>query len=374
MNVLVTGAAGFLGRNLCVMLKRRAGLQVEEFDKGSTRAELERMLSSADFVFHLAGVNRPQRVEEFEEGNVDFTAAVLGHLKTLGRRVPVVLSSSIQATRDNPYGISKRGAEEELRRYCEETGAEGVVFRLKNLFGKWSRPNYNSVVATFCNAIANGEPYSISDPEARLDLCYVDDVVAAFLEELDEVRRPGLRAGREVPSHTVTLGALEAQLLSFRDQRTNLTLPDFSTPFARALYATYLSYLRPQVFRYGLTKRSDDRGSLAEFVKSPQFGQIFVSRTRPGITRGNHYHHTKVEKFMVVQGVAVIRLRQVHGEEVTEFVCRGEDYQVVDIPPGFTHSIENQGTTDLVTLFWADEQFDPGRPDTYFDPVLPAKQ
>lgn len=370
--VVVTGAQGFVGKHLCAALRQRKDVELVEHDLGSPRAALDDALRSADVVFHLAGVNRPEKVEEFETGNAGLTADLLGVIRAARRTPKVVLSSSIQAERDNPYGRSKRGAEDVLRRFSEETGAEGVVHRLKNLFGKWCRPNYNSVVATFCHNIANDLPIQISDPANVVDLTYVDDVVSGFLAELDAAPRPGFRFAEPLPSRAVSLGELADLLRSFRGHRATLLLPDFSSPFVRALYATFLSYLPPQTYAYGLDIKADARGSLAEFVKSPHFGQIFVSRTKPGVTRGNHWHHTKTEKFMVVQGEGIIRLRQIHGGEVIAFRVRGEEYRVVDIPPGYTHSIENVGTGEMVTLFWASEVFDPSRPDTIFDPVLKA--
>lgn len=368
--VVVTGAQGFVGKHLCAALRLRQDVEVLAHDLGSPRGALDEALAAADVVFHLAGVNRPEKPEDFETGNAGFTADILRVVREARRAPKIVLSSSIQAERDNPYGRSKRAAEEVLRGFCGETGAEGVVHRLKNLFGKWCRPNYNSVVATFCHNIANDLPIQISDPANVVDLTYIDDVVAAFLAELDAPPGAGFRLAAPLPSHAVSLGELAGLLREFRAHRSTLVLPDYSTPFVRALYATYLSYLPAETYAYGLDVKSDARGSLAEFVKSRHFGQIFVSRTKPGITRGNHWHHTKTEKFMVVQGEGLIRLRQIHGDAVVEFRARGEEYRVVDIPPGYTHSIENVGTGDMVTLFWASEPFDPSRPDTIFDPVL----
>jgi UDP-2-acetamido-2,6-beta-L-arabino-hexul-4-ose reductase len=369
VRVLVTGARGFVGRNLCVALRRRENLHLAEIDSSDDRRSLEAALVEADVLFHLAGVNRPDRVEEYFSGNEGFTRDLLKVLEGAERRPKIIFSSSIQAALDNPYGRSKRAAEDALRRFCETTGAEGVAFRLNNLFGKWCRPNYNSVTATFCYNIANGLPVEISDPSRVLQLTYVDDVVAAFVGELDEAPRAGFRFAEELPSHGITLGELARTLHSFRAHRQNVTLPDFSSRFTRALYATYLSYLPEQEFAYALRPRTDPRGSLAEFIKTPHAGQIFVSRTKPGITRGNHFHHTKTEKFLVVHGEAVIRFRQVDGSGVIEYRVRGEEYRVVDIPPGYTHSIENVGPDELVTLFWSSEVFDPEAPDTIPEPV-----
>jgi UDP-2-acetamido-2,6-beta-L-arabino-hexul-4-ose reductase len=366
--VLVTGSKGFIGRNLCAALRRREDVELYEYDVNSKPEDLHSALGKIDCIIHLAGVNRPQKPDEFETGNVGLTEEICGILRKLERVAKIVLSSSIQAELDNPYGISKRRAEEVLQRFAEDAGAECVVYRFKNLFGKWCRPNYNSVAATFCHNIANDLPIQISDPAHEIDLTHIDDVVKAFVDEM-EPGAPGFRFAESLSATRITLGELAAKIRSFRDMRTRLILPDFSNDFERALYGTYLTYLNTKKFEYGLEKRSDQRGSLAEFLKSPAMGQIFVSRTNPGITRGDHYHHTKAEKFLVLEGEAVIRFRHIERDEILEYPVSGEDYQVVDIPPGYTHSIENVGEGVLVTLFWASEMFDPDRPDTYFEKV-----
>ncbi len=371
--VLVTGAKGFVGRNQCTVLRRRDDLKLFEYDVDSAPSVLEEGLQSADVVLHLAGVNRPQTTDEFQTGNAGITGDVCRRLAELGRSPKLVITSSIQAALDNPYGVSKRGAEQALEAYSQQTGGEAVVYRLKNLFGKWCRPNYNSVTATFCYNIAHDLPIQISDPSYELELTYIDDVVAAFVGEVDAPQSSGFRMAESLTSYKLSLGQLAELIRSFHSHRKNLMLPDYSNPFVRALYATYLSYREPQDYEYGLDIKSDPRGSLAEFVKSPAFGQIFVSHTKPGITRGNHYHHTKTEKFMVVQGEAVIRMRQIEGQQVVEFPVKGLDYRVVDIPPGYTHSIENVGGTEMVTLFWSSEVFNPDKPDTYFEAVVLEK-
>ncbi len=367
--VLITGASGFIGRNLCVALRRRADVRPVAVDVDTPAETLAEGLASATIVLHLAGVNRPQRVEEFVTGNADFTSSLCEKLGALGRRTTMIFSSSVQAELDNPYGASKRAAEQALKAYAEATGSECVSYRLTNVFGKWCRPNYNSVTATFCHNIAHDLPIEISDPTKVVELTYIDDVVASFLERLDAAPRPGFRFADPLPSHPVSLGELAALVRAFRDQRTTLVLPDFCDPFVRALYATYLSYLEPDDLAYDLKARSDERGSLAEFIKAPSFGQIFLSRTKPGITRGNHYHHTKVEKFLVLAGEASIRLRPIEGGSAVESRVRGDDFRVVDIPPGYAHSITNIGSGELVTLFWASEVFDPSRPDTIAEEV-----
>lgn len=371
MHVLVTGSSGFVGRNLCAELGRREGVHLYRYDLDSDAADLERGLGSAELVFHLAGVNRPRDPGEYHTGNAGFTEHICRRLAEMVRHPRLILSSSIQAELDNPYGLSKRQAEQAVEHYARQTGATAVAFRLKNLFGKWCRPNYNSVTATFCHNIAHDLPIQISNPANVVDLTYIDDVVAALVRELDAPDRPGtFTIADPLPSRRITLGELAERVRSFHDHRRTLRLADYSDPFVRSLYATYLSYLEPDNFAYMLDIKRDNRGSLAEFIKSPAFGQIFISHTHPGITRGNHFHHTKTEKFLVVHGQAMIRLRQIEGDKVIEFRISGDEYRVVDIPPGYTHSIENVGRDELVTLFWASEAFDPHRPDTAFVPVI----
>jgi UDP-2-acetamido-2,6-beta-L-arabino-hexul-4-ose reductase len=264
--------------------------------------------------------------------------------------------------------LSKKNAEKILLQFAAETGSCVRIYRLKNLFGKWGRPNYNSVTATFCHNIANDLPIDVSDPAREIDLTYVDDVVAAFLSEIDG-SRSGAELITDVPSYRICLGDLAGRIQAFHDMRDTLVAPDFSDWFNRALYATYLSYVPSAVLRHSLEIKADNRGSLAEFIKEKHFGQIFVSRTRPGITRGNHYHHTKVEKFFVVEGEGLIRMRAVEGGPIKEYLVKGSEYQVIDIPPGLTHSITNVGSSEMVTLFWSSELFDPDHPDTYYLPV-----
>jgi UDP-2-acetamido-2,6-beta-L-arabino-hexul-4-ose reductase len=289
-------------------------------------------------------------------------------MRELGRSPKIVFSSSIQAEATNPYGASKAKAEDVLRQFSTDTGACVRIYRLKNLFGKWCQPNYNSVVATFCHNIANDLPISVSDPARVVELSYVDDVVDAFLAEVDGRQISG-PAGADIQSYRIQLGDLAGRIQAFHEMRATLTLPDFAEWFNRALYATYLSYVPFAARQHNLEIKSDARGSLAEFIKEKHFGQIFVSRTKPGVTRGNHYHHTKTEKFLVVEGNGLIRMRAIEGGPVEEYSVTGNAYQVVDIPPGFTHSITNVGTKEMVTLFWSSEMFDQNRPDTYYLPV-----
>lgn len=371
MNILVTGSAGFIGKNLVSRLRREEGITVIGYDVHNTEQELVEGLAAADLVYHLAGVNRPKAAHEFTTGNVDFTTKVCQYLLDMQRPVPIALCSSIQVELDNPYGASKRQAEVVVKNYAEASGARAAIYRLNNVFGKWCRPNYNSVVATFCYNIAHDLPITISDPDRELTFVYIDDVVEAFVAEASGQQsavsdQVGKAKYREVtPIYHVTLGRLAELIRSFYEMRETLILPALDDAFTRKLYGTYLTYLETGDFAYDLTQRCDPRGCLAEFVKSPTFGQIFVSTTRPGVTRGGHYHHTKTEKFLVLQGEAIVRFRQIEGDRVLEYPVSGEGFRVVDIPPGYTHSIENVGDTDLVTLFWASEVFNPDQPDTF---------
>jgi UDP-2-acetamido-2,6-beta-L-arabino-hexul-4-ose reductase len=352
-------------------LQRREGLQVRRLGRDHTQAELTKQLRQADVIYHLAGVNRPQDEAEYATGNAGFTHDVCSQLRGLGRSPTLVLASSTQALLDNPYGNSKRQAEEYVCRFVDDTSAAAVVFRLPNVFGKWCRPNYNSVVATLCHNIAVGLPITISDPAREVTFVYIDDVTDAFVSIIEQHQERGICRYAEVaPTYTVTLGALAEKIEVFREIRRGLILPDFADRFTRCLYATYLAYLDTQDFAYPLEIKADQRGELAEFVKSQHIGQIFLSRTKPGAVRGNHYHHTKIEKFLVLEGQAIIRFRHLRTDELLEYPVSGPDFRVVDIPPGYTHSIQNVGDGELVVLFWANEVFDPQRPDTYYSEVL----
>jgi UDP-2-acetamido-2,6-beta-L-arabino-hexul-4-ose reductase len=366
MKVLVTGAKGFIGRNLVVALHRQDGVDVQEYDLDSTPESLEKGLASAEVVFHLAGVNRPQNTDEFVHGNVDFTKHICEVLERSGRKPTLIFSSSTQAALDNPYGQSKREAEDIILTFGAETGTKVAVFRLPGVFGKWCRPNYNSVVATFCHNVAHDLPIEITDPDRELELVHVDDVVATFLGISDAQGRAGTDGFYHVePIFKITLNRLAQMIQGFHDSRKSLNVPDFLDHFTRCLYSTYISYLSTTDFSYSLEQRKDARGSLAEMLKSPHFGQIFFSRTRPGVVRGNHYHDTKVEKFAVLEGDAVIRFRHILDDDVIEYRVSGREFRVVDIPPGYTHSIENVGQSDLIVLFWAYEPLNPTNPDTY---------
>lgn len=364
--ILVTGAAGFIGKNLVAQLRGAGYTAVYTYDKTTDPALLDAYTADCTFVFHLAGVNRPEDPAEFTVGNCGFTAALLDSLRRNGNLAPVLFASSIQAERDNPYGNSKRAAEEMLAAYARETDAPVLIYRLPNVFGKWCRPQYNSVVATFCYNIARDLPIQIHDPAVELQLVYIDDVAAEFLRALEgEPTRDG--AFCRVPvSHRATLGQIAALLRSFRASRVNRETPNVGDPLSKKLYSTYLSYLPEEAFAYPLKMNVDARGSFTEFLRSPDRGQVSINVSHPGITKGNHWHHTKNEKFLVVSGRGVIRFRKPDSTEILEYPVSGDKLEVVDIPVGYTHSIVNTGDTDMVTVMWANEPFDPERPDTYY--------
>lgn len=365
--ILVTGSAGFIGSHVCLSLRRAGAAELLEFDRSDDPADLRELVAGADAVIHLAGVNRPKVEAEFDTGNAGLTSELCAALAAAGRLVPLVMSSTIQVVQDNPYGRSKRAAEEAVLAYHRATNGPVSVFRLPNVFGKWSQPNYNTVVATFCHNISRGLPVTVSDPEAPLRFVYIDDVVTALVAAALNERPAGDGPFAEVaPVHSIKLGELHDLIVSFRDVRERLLLPDLGNPLVKALYSTYLSFLDKNDYAYPANLNTDARGWLFELVKSGSAGQMFVSRTKPGITRGNHYHDTKVEKFCVIQGRGVIRFRHVLGREVIEYPVNDHEIKVVDIPPGMTHSIENVGDGDMITLFWASEIFDPEHPDTYW--------
>ena len=361
---LVTGSAGFIGRRLADLLTA-AGHELLTYEANDPRAKLSEHVSKADFIFHLAGVNRPPDPAEFEKVNASLTEDLCELARGSAGDPVIVLSSSTQALLDNPYGVSKRNAEKALERYAKDRG-RAVIFRLPNVFGPGGRPNYNSVVATFAHNVAQGLPLEIHDASRELTLVYVHDVARAMVGVMNAPPVTGKAEFREVsPVAHTTLEELATTLTGYRKSRSNSAAPAVANEFERKLYATFLSYLRQDDFGYDLATRSDDRGVLAEFLKSSAGGQLFMSRTRPGAVRGNHYHHTKTEKFFVVEGKGLIRFRRVDGTgEIFEYPVNGTDFRVIDIPPDYTHSIENVGSGELVVLFWASEIFNPDAPDT----------
>ena len=361
MQVVVTGAGGFIGRRIAPRL-RQQGHTVVEITTKEPRALLA-AAAAADAVVHLAGVNRPTDPADFERVNAGLTAELAGALD-MSRSPVLVFASSTQAELDNPYGRSKRRGEEALESAAAR-GARVALFRLPNVFGPGGRPNYNSAVATFAHNAARGLPLQVNDPARELTLVYVHDVARAMCDAVAHPPAPGRAERRTVtPEYHATVGGLAETFTGYAASRGNNRVPDVAGPLARRLYATFLAALAPDGFAYDLTRHTDDRGALAEFLKSGTDGQIFVSRTRPGITRGNHFHHTKTEKFLVLEGDAVVRFRKVDGAEVLSYPVSGRDFRVVDIPPDHTHSIENVGSSELIVLFWASEIFDPKDPDT----------
>ena len=372
MNILITGARGFMGKNLRSALTGRCGdaHRLMLLDMPHTEEELLAAAAEADFVFHLAGVNRPTDPADFQKGNADFTRQLLTLLKERGKRPPVLLSSSIQAALENPYGQSKLSAEQAVADYGRETGSAVYRYRLPNVFGKWSRPNYNSAVATFCHNVARGLPITVNDPSVTLRLVYIDDVVEEFLRAMEgQPHREGEWCTVQ-PVHEVNLGHMAELIQSFPALRDSLTAPDQSDPLVKKLYATYLSFLPPEDFSRPTVTHADQRGSFTELLHMGSRGQVSLNVSRPHITKGDHWHQTKHEKFIVLQGEGVIRFRKVGDSTVIAYKVSGENLTVVDIPTGYTHSIENTGDTDMLTLMWANEVFDPAHPDTLRLPVL----
>lgn len=365
--ILVTGANGFIGKNLIEALNREKDVVVYSFTRADSSSLLQAYLHEVDVIYHLAGVNRPTNIDEFEQQNVGLLNEIVNYLMKHGRKTDIIFSSSTQALLDNPYGKSKKKAEDLLLHYSQTTGASVHIYRLTNVFGKWSKPNYNSVVATFCHNISRGMDITIADPSREIELVYIDDVIADFLEKLRNASDDNKPVYADVTKKfNITVKKLAERIYEFDRIRKTLVLPDMQDELTKYLYSTYLSYLDQHDFAYGLEMKTDQRGCLVELIKSNHFGQIFISKSNKGVIRGNHYHHTKVEKFCVIQGKAVVRLRHYFEEHVLEYFVNGQEPTVIDIPPGYTHSIENLTDGEMIVLFWANEIFDPNRPDTYF--------
>jgi UDP-2-acetamido-2,6-beta-L-arabino-hexul-4-ose reductase len=364
MKVLITGANGFVGQNLVSHLTERADVEVLRFTRDDSLESLPELVARVDFVFHLAGVNRPQDPQEFLTGNTDLTRALCEAIVISGRKLPVLYTSSSQAELNNPYGSSKLGAEQVLLNLKSSHGSEVYLFRLPNVFGKWARPNYNSAVATFCNNIAHGLPIQINDPQACINLVYIDDVIAQFIAVMD-----GKRVGDSFisvePQYNITVGALAVQLSAFRDSRTTMVTEPVGNGLVRALYSTYLSYLPPERFTYEVPKYGDPRGVFVEMLKTRDSGQFSYFTAFPGITRGGHYHHSKTEKFLVIKGTACFRFRHVVSGEFYELFTTGEKPEIVETVPGWTHDITNTGTEEMIVMLWANEIFDREAPDTF---------
>ena len=369
MRILITGSNGFVGKNLVCELRSKGYEDLYLFDIETEPSLLDSFTKDCEFVFHLAGVNRPKDVDEFMQGNFGFTDTLLAYLKKNNNTCPVLITSSIQAALDNPYGKSKKAGEDLFFSYAKETGATVHVFRLPNVFGKWCRPNYNSAVATFCHNIARNLPITVNDPEVVMNLVYIDDVLEAFLCALkgDVVKEDGFCKVSTV--HTVKLGRVVELLKGFKESRITLSVPNMANSFEKVLYSTYLSYLPENQFSYSLKMNTDNRGSFTEIIRTAERGQFSVNISKPGITKGNHWHHTKNEKFLVVSGKGLIQFRKIGTTEVIDYHVSGEKLEVVDIPPGYTHNIINEGEGDLVTFMWANEPYNPDKPDTIFEKV-----
>lgn len=379
MKILVTGAKGFIGRNLIEELKRQ-GHEILAYDIDSTEEQLDEYTETCEFVYHLAGVNRPENPEDFMSGNFGFTSVLLESLKKHENKAPIMLSSSIQAELDNPYGRSKKAGEELIFQYGRENDVTVYVYRFPNVFGKWCRPNYNSAVATFCHNISRNLPIQVNETNPTLTLVYIDDLVKELVRTLNgEVNISETYNKNQCESeyrycfvpeqYQIKLLDIVNLLYSFKESRKDLYVPDMRDLFTKKLYATYLSYLPEDKFSYGLIMHTDARGSFTEMLKSEERGQVSVNISKPGITKGNHWHSTKNEKFIVVSGKARISFRRIGTEEVITYDVSGDKVEAVDIPPGYTHSITNTGETDLVTVMWANEPFDPNNPDTYYEEV-----
>lgn len=368
--VLVTGAKGFIGKNLVLELKNRKTFEIFECDVDTTEDQLAQFAKECEFVFHLAGVNRPQRTEEFMEGNYGFTTKLLEILQKNGNMSPILMSSSIQAKLDNDYGKSKKAGEDYILDYGSNNSIATYVFRLPNVYGKWCRPNYNSAIATFCNNIARGLEIKVNDRSTLLTVVYIDDVVNAFIDAADGVVTRDDDGYCKVPvEDKITLGEIVDTLYSFKDSRKTLSVANMNRGVIKKLYSTYLSYLPEDEFAYDLRMNADARGSFTEFLRTDGQGQVSINISKPHIVKGNHWHHTKNEKFLVVKGTGVIRFRKIGTDNVIEYPVSGDKLQVVDIPCGYTHNIENVGDDDMVTVMWANEPFDKDHPDTFYEEV-----
>lgn len=385
MNILITGANGFIGKNLIATLEtiidgrnnlypflNKEKVTLFKYDIDTEKSLLDEYCKKANFIFHLAGVNRPKNEEEFMKGNFGFTSELLNSLEKYSNKAPILITSSIQASLDNPYGKSKKAGEELMFNYSNKTYSRVFIFRLPNVFGKWCRPNYNSAVATFCNNIANDLPIKVNDPNILMNLVYIDDVVDAFIKALDNDVIQENNYCHIQTVHKVKLGKIVEFLNKFKDSRNTLSVPNMTNEFEKDLYSTYLSYIPENLFSYPLKMNVDNRGSFTEIIRTDDRGQFSVNKSNIGITKGNHWHHSKNEKFVVVYGKALIQFRKVgkdiNGNDypVINYHVSGDKIEVVDIPTGYTHNIINEGKTELITFMWANEKFNKDKPDTYF--------
>lgn len=363
MNILVTGASGFIGQNLCFFLSEAGYKNISTITREDTQDAILTKVAQADFIYHLAGVNRPKTDIEFKVGNTDLTALIINELIALEKKTPIVLSSSIQAELDNAYGVSKANAENIVNEYQMKTGADIFIYRLSNVFGKWCRPNYNSAIATFCHNTINDLPITIHNAEAELSLVYVDDVCKNFLRLIDPIISKNDKC-EVTPIYQTTVGDVIELLNRFKASRQSLVTEKVGTEFIRALYSTYVSYLSPEQFAYSVTRHSDERGTFVEMLKTKDAGQFSFFTAHPGITRGGHYHHTKTEKFLVIKGSASFKFRHIVTSETYELFVNGENSTIVETAPGWSHDITNVGKDEMIVMLWANEIFDRENPDT----------
>ncbi len=382
MNILITGAKGFVGRNLTETFKTirdgkdktrniDSSVTIFEYDLDTPKEKLDKYCSEADFVFHLAGVNRPKDEKEFMEGNFGFTSELLDLLKKHNNKAPILITSSIQAALDNPYGKSKKAGEDLIFGYGADNDVKTLVYRFPNVFGKWCRPNYNSAVATFCYNISHDLPITVNDRSHMMTLVYIDDVVDELINALKGTENRDGKYCKVPTEHKITLGEIADLLYEFKNSRDNKIIPDMTeNSFSKKLYSTYLSYLDPHNFSYKLKMNTDNRGSFTEILRTVSAGQFSVNISKPGITKGQHWHNTKNEKFVVVSGHGLIQLRQIGSEDIVSYEVNGDDITVVDMIPGYTHNIINlSDTEDLITFMWCNECFNPDKPDTFFEEV-----
>lgn len=369
LKILITGSNGFIAKNLIVELRNRGYEDLLLCNRDTTMEELEQYIEKCDVLIHLAGVNRPSSEEEYYIENVGFTEKLIKLLENNHKKICILFSSTVHTGRHKCYEESKQQGEKILQEYARESGSSLFIFRLPNVFGKWCRPNYNSVVATFCYNVSHGLDIKVNDPDARMNLVYIDDVVNEFIFCIDRGSEAVSEYVEISQSYQTTVGEVARAIMSFKQGREQLEMPYVGNPLIKKLYSTYLSYMEPEDYRYELKMNMDARGSFTEFLRSQNFGQVSVNVAKPGIVKGNHWHHTKVEKFLVVKGKASIKFRNIITGRVIEYIVSDQKLEVVDIPVGYTHNIMNIGTEDLVTIMWANETFDKDRPDTYYEEV-----
>ncbi|KNC91479.1 UDP-2-acetamido-2,6-beta-L-arabino-hexul-4-ose reductase [Trabulsiella odontotermitis] len=367
MKILITGADGFIGRNLCLRLQEAGYTDLVKIERDSSLSELETGLQEADFVYHLAGINRPKNIEEFTEGNSNLTKQIVDFLLAKHKKIPIMISSSIQAELDNVYGQSKAVAEKQIERYAAESGAEYFIYRYPNVFGKWCKPNYNSFIATFCHNIANDIDITINDPSSVVNLVYIDDVCKDAIKLLTGIIESGYKTVS--PIYTTTVGQVAELIYRFKASRSTLITEEVGTGFIRALYSTWLSYLPVDKFSYTVPSYSDARGIFCEMLKTPSAGQFSFFTAHPGITRGGHYHHTKNEKFLVIRGQACFKFEHMITGERYELNVSSEEFRIVETVPGWTHDVTNIGNDELIVMLWANEIFNRDEPDTIARPL-----